>query len=361
MKKVRLEDNHPLATRIQREFSIDQDGGEPAPPRAHRRITSYALTHLMLEHSHYKHRRFHDRVFALLPLAEDMSCLEATYSDVPETLLARVFELSKDEQALATKTIGRSLGIDIRGLNAKAVGACESRSDGSWLRGKSLSRVSMCKNCLSLKSWQIALNNHPYPPKYISVFRFPRTSFVFGTFWWDNGVDVMVHGPLVVTNSTDHSGNLEYTLHLDKEFENRLDTLRSRYREAGRRSFGVAPDTADLNDLECLDKYWVALDDNDLLQDCLRGGKDGWSEMILRLGDRDQLTRILEIATRSGDFVNSACTGQYTSLTRAHDKQASTARRKKQMDASRKPVPERISPEEWKDMNFVPILGYSRR
>ncbi|MCJ1479063.1 hypothetical protein MMC13_007747 [Lambiella insularis] len=52
-KDLRLGDNHPLATRFQREFWIDQDDGETPPPRAQRRITSYALTHLMQEHRDY--------------------------------------------------------------------------------------------------------------------------------------------------------------------------------------------------------------------------------------------------------------------------------------------------------------------
>ena len=78
----------------------------------------------MLEHKGYNCRTPRDRVFALLPYADDMGRLKANYSDVPEALLARVFELSEDDHAVATKTIGKPLGIDIKKLNAKAIGAC---------------------------------------------------------------------------------------------------------------------------------------------------------------------------------------------------------------------------------------------
>lgn len=350
MKELRLEDNHPLATRFQREFWIDQDGGEEVTPRAQRRITSYALTHLMLEHKGYKCRIPHDRVFALLPLADDMGHLKVSYSDVPEALLARVFELSEDDHAVATKTIGKPLGIDIKKLNAKAIGACKVRSDGSSRQVQSLSKVRMCKYCLGIEAWQTALKKYHRRPQYISVFCFPGTSFRFGTFWWDDGVDVVVYGPLVVSSSTDSSGHLLYTLHIDKQSEERYATLVHRYNEVRRRRFDASLDAAFLEDLECFDQYRTTLYDSTLLHDCIDGGKEGWSEVKLRLYDWDQLTRILEVATRPGDFSSSVCAGLITRSIRANIKKASITEGKKPKHATRRPVPERISPKEWEEL-----------
>lgn len=162
---------------------------------------------------------------------------------------------------------------------------------------------------------------------------------------------MVVYGPLIVWSSTDSSGNLVFTLHIDKQSEERHDTLVYRYNEVRGRRLDASLDAAFLADFECLDQHWTTLDDSTLLHDCLDGGKEGWSEVKLRLYDCDQLTRILEVATYPGDSPSSECAGLMTRSRLANIKQASITGGKKP-NSTRRPVPERISPKDWEELNF---------
>lgn len=67
-------------------------------------------------------------------MADDVDDLRADYSDLPETLLARVFRISKHSegvglQNISLRNIGGFFGAIIHSLNAEIVGICRIQSD----------------------------------------------------------------------------------------------------------------------------------------------------------------------------------------------------------------------------------------